>query len=131
LVQGIKMAFGWTGLIIQLIVSVIIVSPVLWLVGRWLVGKEKAKFTDAIWIVVLGIIIGTILGNFIHGTIGFIVTLIIWIGLIKHFYDCGWLKAFLIAIVAVIAFFIITAIILALFGIAIWSLLKGSIEFMI
>ncbi len=125
------MAFGWTGLILQLIVSVIIVSPVLWLVGRWLVGKEKAKFTDAIWIVVLGIIIGTILGNFVHGTIGFIVALIIWLGLIKHFYDCGWLKAFLIAVVAVIVFFIITAIILALFGIAMWSLLQGSVGFMI
>lgn len=125
------MAFGWTGLIIQLIASIIIVSPVLWLVGRWLVGAEKAKFTDAIWIVVLGVIIGTILGNFVHGTIGFIVTLIIWLGLIKHFFDCGWLKALLIAIIAIITFIVISAIILAIFGIAIMSLIRGSTGLMI
>jgi len=124
------MAFGWTGLIIQLIVSIIIVSPVLWLVGRWLVGKEKAKFTDAIWIVVLGVIIGAILGNFVHGTIGFIVTLIIWLGLIKHFFDCGWLRAFLIAVVAIIVFIII-AIILGLLGVAMLSSLWGSIGLII
>ena len=34
----------------------------LWLAGRGLVGKEKAKFTDAIWIVALGTIIGMIIG---------------------------------------------------------------------
>jgi len=124
------MAFDWTGLIIQLIVSAIIVSPVLWLVGRWLIGKEKAKFTDAIWIVVLGVIIGTILGNFVHGTIGFIVTLIIWLGLIKHFFDCGWLKAFLIAIVAIIVFIII-ATILGLLGVTMPSSLLGSIRLII
>lgn len=124
------MAFGWTGLIIQLIVSIIIISPVLWLVGRWLVGKEKAKFTDAIWIVVLGVIIGTILGNFVHGTIGFIVTLIIWLGLIKHFFDCGWLKALLIAVILIVVFFIII-VILALLGIALLSPLWSSIGLII
>jgi len=124
------MAFGWTGLIIQLIVSIIIISPVLWLVGRWLVGKEKAKFTDAIWIVVLGVIIGTILGNFVHGTIGLIVTLIIWLGLIKHFFDCGWLKALLIAVILIVVFFIII-VILALLGIALLSPLWSSIGLII
>ena len=46
-------------LVISIIVNIIIVAPVLWLAGRALVGKEKAKFTDAIWIVVLGTVIGT------------------------------------------------------------------------
>ncbi len=122
-----KMAFGWTGFIIQLIVSVIIVSPVLWLVGRWLVGKEKAKGTDAIWIVILGVVIGTILGNFVHGALGFIITLIIWLGLIKHFFDCGWLKALLIAVISIIVFIII-AIILGLLGIALLAPLWSSIK---
>lgn len=111
------MAFNFTTLIIQLIVSIIIVSPILWLVGRALVGKEKAKFTDAIWIVVLGIIVGSLFGLVVHGTAGFIVTLIIWLALIKHFFDSGWMKAFLIAIIAVIVFIIIT-LILAFLGFA-------------
>ena len=106
-----------TGLLIQIIVSVIIVAPILWLVGRGLVGGAKAKFTDAIWIVALGIIINSFLGAYVHGLLGFIVTLIIWLALIRHFFDAGWLKALAIAIIAIIVLGII-AIILAALGLA-------------
>ena len=41
---------------------------------------------------------------------------IVWLALIKHFFDCGWLKAFAIAVIAVIIFVIIVAI-LAVIGI--------------
>jgi hypothetical protein len=105
------------GIILQIIVSIIIISPILWLVGRSMVGGTKAKFTDAIWIVVLGIIINAILGTFVHGAIGFIVTLIVWIALIKHFFDAGWGKAILIGIIAIIVLIII-AFVLAFLGIA-------------
>lgn len=105
------------GLIIQIIVGIIIVAPILWLVGRSMVGKAKAKITDAIWIVALGIIINAILGTLVHGLAGFIVTLIVWIALIRHFFDTGWLKALLMAIVLVVVLVII-GIILAALGIA-------------
>jgi len=35
------------GLLISIVVGIIIVAPLLWLVGRALVGKQKAKFTDS------------------------------------------------------------------------------------
>lgn len=104
-------------LLIQIIVGIIIVAPVLWLVGRSMVGKEKAKFTDSIWIVALGIIIATILGTWVHGLLGFIITLIVWLALIRHFFDTGWMKALLLAIVLVIVLFIV-GLILAALGIA-------------
>jgi hypothetical protein len=106
-----------TSMIIQIIAGVIIVSPILWLVGRSMVGKEKAKFTDAIWIVVLGTVINVVLGAFVHGAVGFIVTLIVWIALIKHFFDAGWGKAILIGIIAIIVLFVV-AFVLALLGVA-------------
>lgn len=109
-----------TNLLIQIIISAIILSPILWLVGRALVGKQKAKFTDAIWIVTLGIIVNTILGAYIHGLLGFIVTLLIWLWLIKHFFDTGWLMALAIAIIAIIALGIIV-LILAAIGIAFFA----------
>ena len=105
------------GIIIQIIIGIIIVAPILWLVGRSMVGKEKAKFTDAIWIVALGIIINAILGTWVHGLLGFIVTLIVWVALIRHFFDTGWLKALLIAVVLVVVMVII-GLILAALGIA-------------
>jgi len=83
---------------------------VLWLAGRTLVGKEKAKFTDGHWIAAIGTIIGSFFGFFFSGVIASIILVVVWLGLIKHFFDCGWLKALLIAIVAVIIFIIIAAV---------------------
>ena len=104
------------GLLIQIIVGTIVLAPVLWLAGRSLVGKEKAKFLDAVWIVALGTIIGAIVGALIGGLIAAVIMFIIWLALIKHFFDCGWLMAFAIAIIAVILFIIIIAI-LSILGI--------------
>ena len=108
-------------LLIQIVVGIIVVAPVLWLVGRALVSKDKAKFTDAIWIVVLGTIIGAIVGFFVGSLISAVIMFVVWLALIKHFFDCGWLKAFVIAVIAVIVFIVIVAI-LAIIGIGILSL---------
>ncbi len=102
------------GLLIQIVITTIILAPVLWIAGRLLAGKDKAKFTDAIWIVVLGVVIEAILGYFINGWVSAIIMFIVWLALIKHFFDCGWIKAFIIAVVAVILFIIIVAILAAL-----------------
>ncbi|MDR0492345.1 MAG: hypothetical protein LBH74_01710 [Nitrososphaerota archaeon] len=112
-------------LLIQIVISVIVISPILWLVGRALAGKHNAKFTDAIWIVVLGTVIGTIVGALIGGLVGgflsAVIMLFVWLGLIKHFFDCGWIKAFAIAVITVIVFVVIVAL-LALIGIGIGAL---------
>jgi hypothetical protein len=108
-------------LLIQIVIGIIVVAPVLWLVGRALVGKDKAKFTDAIWIVVLGTIIGAVVGIFVGSLISAVIMFVVWLALIKHFFDCGWLKAFVIALIAVIIFIVIVAI-LAIIGIGILSL---------
>jgi len=112
------MPLNLDALVISIIVNTIIISPVLWLSGRAIVGKEKAKFTDAIWIAILGTVIGTFFGAYFSGIIATIILLILWLALVKHFFDCGWLKAFVISILAVIIFVVIVAI-LALIGIAI------------
>jgi hypothetical protein len=108
-------------LLIQIVVSTIIVAPALWLAGRALVGKEKAKFLDAVWIVLLGTVIGVVVGAFIGGLVAPIIMFIIWLALIKHFFDCGWLMAFAIAIIAVIIFVVIW-VILAVIGIGLLML---------
>lgn len=108
-------------LLIQIVVGVIVLAPVLWIAGRLLAGRDKAKFTDALWIVVLGTVIGAVVGAYVGGLIAAVIMFIVWLGLIKHFFDCGWLKAFAIAVVAVIIYVII-AFILALIGIGLLML---------
>ena len=113
----------WVALLIQIVVSAAVIAPVLWMAGRLLSGKEKAKLTDAIWIVILGVVIGTFVGNYLTGWLGWlgaVIMFVIWLGLIKHFFDCGWIKAFVIALIANIIYIIVWFIlewILALFGI--------------
>jgi hypothetical protein len=109
-------------LLIQIVVGVIIIAPILWLAGRALAGKDKAKFTDAIWIVVLGTVIGAVVAAFVGGLIAALIMFIVWLALIKEFFDCGWLKALVIAIIAVIIFIIIVAV-LAIIGFGILKLL--------
>jgi hypothetical protein len=108
-------------LLIQIVVNVIVLAPILWISGRSLVGKDKAKFTDAIWIVVLGVVLGAIVNFFVSGLIAAVIMFIVWLALIKHFFDCGWLKAFIIAVLAVIIFIVIV-VILAIIGIGILAL---------
>ena len=107
------MAINLDQAVLHLIISTIIIGPVLWLAGRALVGKQKAKFTHGLWIAALGTIIGEILGYFfVPGIIVSIVMVVIWLWLIRHFFNCGWLKALIIAIVAIIIFIVIAAILL-------------------
>jgi hypothetical protein len=109
-------------LLIQIVVGTIIVAPVLWLAGRALVGKEKAKLTDAIWIVVLGTVIGAVVGAYIGGLIAAVIMFVVWLALIKHFFDCGWIMALAITIIAVIIFIVIVAV-LALIGIGLLTII--------
>ncbi|MBS7626079.1 hypothetical protein KEJ51_03440 [Candidatus Bathyarchaeota archaeon] len=106
-----------TKLLIQVVVSVIILSPILWVVGRAIVGGRRARFSDALWIVALGTIINSFVGAYVHGILGFIATLILWLALIKHFFDAGWGTAIIIAVVAIIVLGIV-ALILAFLGLA-------------
>ncbi len=106
------------GLAINIIIGTIIVAPFLWLSGRSLVGKDKAKFLDAVWIVLLGTIINAVIGAFSLGLFAAIIMFIVWLGLIKHFFDCGWIMAFAIALVAVVII-IVVGIILGFIGFAI------------
>ena len=103
-----------TSIIVEIVVGAIILAPVLWLVGRSMVGKT-ASLMHAVWIVVLGVIINTVLGAFVHGMLGLLVTLVVWIGLIKTFFKTGWGKAAIVGIVAIVVLAII-AIVLAALG---------------
>ncbi len=113
-------------LIINVLINLIFVAPFLWIAGRLLAGK-KAKFTDAIWIVIIGTVVFYFFNYLLTDTlagfaavIAYFVMLIIWLALIKHFFDCGWLKALAISIIAVVIAVIIIFIvgfILVLIGI--------------
>jgi len=104
-------------LAIHIIINTIVLSPSLWLSGRAIAGKEKAKFTDSIFIVVIGTVAGTLSGALFKGFAAAIIQLILWLLIVKYFFDCGWLKALAISILAIVIFAIV-AVILGLIGFA-------------
>jgi hypothetical protein len=106
-------------LLFSIILNIVIVSPILWIAGRMLVGSTKAKFTDALWIVALGTIASAVVNYLIGGLLGSLIMLIIVLLLVKHFFDCGWLKALLISIVAAIIFIIVAVILAVIFGVTV------------
>ncbi|MFH0748742.1 MAG: hypothetical protein V1915_02325 [Candidatus Bathyarchaeota archaeon] len=114
---GGYMAIDLVSLLIHIIINIIIISPALWLSGRLLVGGQKAKLTDASWIVVLGTVMGVVVGVVFRGFFASIIQLVLWLLLVKHFFDTGWGKALTIAVIAVVIFLLV-GVVLGLIGIA-------------
>jgi hypothetical protein len=111
-------------LFIELIIKIIILAPALWLAGRVLAG-DNAKFIDAVWIIILGTMVGAIFSYFNFfggGLIALIIQFIIWLALVKHFFNTGWIYAFIISVLAVIMLIVI-AFILGLIGLGLGLLL--------
>jgi len=86
----------------QIIVSLIVQAPALWLAGRFIVGSDRAKFMDAIWITVLGAILNAVIGAFIGGEIAGLVQFVTYLYLVRKYYETGWGSAFIISIVTVV-----------------------------
>jgi hypothetical protein len=109
---------GLESLVIQIVVAAVVLAPILWIVGKSFVGKDKAKFTDAIWIGVLGVVIGAAIGfafsSVVAGLLGILVMIVVWLALITHFFDCGLFKGLVIAVIAGISYWIISLIISAI-----------------
>ena len=104
-------------LIVNILVNSVVIVPSLWFAGKSLVGKGKARFIDAILIVVIGTVVGVVIGAFSLGFYGSIVQLVLWLMLIKYFFNTGWILSLVISIIAVIIF-IFLSFILGLIGFA-------------
>jgi len=119
---------GIVGLIIQLVIAGIIGGIFVWLAGKAL-GAPKATYWHGILIVISALIITDIIGYFLSGLgwIKTIIEIIVILLLIKHFFAVGWVKAIVIAILAVIIAIIVTFV-LALIGLGFAATaLKGLI----
>lgn len=107
------------GTIIHLVIAGIIGGIFVWLAAKAL-SAPRATYWHGILTVVTAIILTDIIGYFLHG-LGWITTIIeivIILLLIKHFFGVGWIKAVVIAILAVIIL-IIVVFVLALIGITV------------
>lgn len=94
-------------IIIEIIVQVVISAPALWIAGRWRIGANRARFMDAVWITALGVVVQVITAVFIGGGIGSIAQLVIYLYLVKQYYETDWVNAAIIAVLAVVILFVV------------------------
>ncbi len=99
----------WLNIIVEFMSGTIITAPSLWFSGKSIVGEHNATFSDALLITTLGIIVKIVLETvFIEGIIISLIQLIIWLYLVRRYFETDWGKAFVISIISVIVSFIIT-----------------------
>ena len=107
----------WLNLLVQFISGTIITAPSLWFSGKTIVGEDKARFSDAFIITMIGIIVKLVIESvFIEGIFVSLIQLIIWLYLVRRYFETDWGKAFFISVISVVVSFVIT------FGLAIIGL---------
>lgn len=99
------------GVIIGVVVGSIVTAPFLWLAGKWMVGGEKARFMDAVWIGILGTVVNAVIGEIVGGGVGSLAQLVAYLYLVKTYYETGWGNAVVISILAVV---VMTAVLIVL-----------------
>lgn len=92
----------YSNIIGLVLVSIFVQAPALWLAGRFIVGSEKAKFMDAVWITILGAVLNAVIAAFIGGEIAGLVQLVAYLYLVKQYYETGWIQAALISFLMVV-----------------------------
>ncbi len=97
------------GQLVNFVIGLIILTIVFYIAGRVVVGKKRALFSDAFVISLLGTTVAIIVGFFMPTIplISLILSLIVWLLLIKRYYETGWLGALAVAILAVIIYVVI------------------------
>ena len=118
------------------LIHVLILSVVIYIAGLMVVGGRKATFGDAFKISLLGTVLGGLIYtaiSFFVPLLGLIVYVLIWLALIKQYFETGWLNALAIGILAVIvwiALIIIVGLILAV-PLTLLEFFKGTISLFI
>jgi len=136
LIKAIGLGFTILIAIAIFVIQVLILSVVIYIAGLMVVGGRRATFGDAFKISLLGTVLGGLIYaaiSFFVPLVGLIVYILVWLALIKQYFETGWLNALAIGILAIIValvLLIIVALILAI-PLTLLELFKGTMGFFI
>jgi len=105
--------------VVIFIINLVVMTIVFYLAGIIVVGKRRALLSDAFVISLLGTIVSSICSLFFPPVIGLILSLLVWLLLIKRYYETGWMGALAVAVLAVIIYVVVWVILAFLFAIPI------------
>lgn len=122
LLKGLDILFTLVWLFLELLV----LTVVLYVAGLIVVGKKRALFSDAFIISLLGTVLSTLFAVLLPGWIALFVSILVWLILIKHLYETGWLGALAVGILVIIIYLAILILLALIFSIL--GLLAGLFE---
>ncbi|MBE0519516.1 hypothetical protein IBX35_00540 [Candidatus Bathyarchaeota archaeon] len=112
--KGLRLVFS----LAVFFVSLFVLAVVLYLAGLVVVGRKRALLTDAFIISFLGTILSTLFFMFIsYHWVALVLSIVVWLLLVKRLYETGWLGATAVGILAIIIFLAVTVLLALLFGI--------------
>jgi len=99
-------------------VNLLVLTIVLYLAGLVVVSRKRALLSDAFIISLLGTVLTTVFFMFIpYRLLALLLSIIIWLLLIKRLYETGWIGAIGVGILAIIIFLAVTVLLALAFGI--------------
>ncbi|MEM3727804.1 MAG: hypothetical protein QXF75_01220 [Candidatus Bathyarchaeia archaeon] len=122
LLKGLNILFA----LIWFFVELLVLTIVLYIAGLIVVGKRRALFSDAFIISLLGTVLSTVFAVLLPGWIALLISIFVWLLLIKRFYETGWLGALAVGILVVIIYLAILLLLALIFGLL--GLLAGLLE---
>jgi len=100
--------------LLYFIILLVVLTIIFYVAGRIVVGKKRALFSDAFLISLLGTVVLNVCIYFFRIEVGLILSLIVWLLLIRHYYETGLLGSIAVGIIAMIVSVIILFIIMAI-----------------
>jgi len=112
---------------IAFIIRLLVLTTVFYVAGVLIVGKKRALYGDAFIIALLGTVISTFFMAVLPGLViftfdshkfglgsglGLLISFFVYLLLIRHYYETGWLGALAVSILAVVVF-VVLALVLA------------------
>jgi len=105
-------------LLVLFLVNLLILAVVLYLAGLVVVGKKRALLSDVFIISLLGTVLSILFFMFLpYRLLALILSIIVWLLLIKRLYETGWLGAIAVGILAMVIFLAVTVLLALFFGI--------------
>lgn len=104
--------------IVVFFVELLVLAVVLHIAGRIVVGGKRSLFSEAFIISLLGTILSGVFMVFIpYSLLALLLSVFVWLILIKRLYETGWLGAIAVGILALIVFVVVLVLTALLFGI--------------
>ena len=102
--------------IISFAIIFAVLSVVFYLAGTVVVGRSRASFKDAFAISVLGTLVLIVCLSVFRLEVAMVLSLIVWLLLVRHYYETGFLGSIAVGLTSVIVAVVILVILNMLLG---------------